>query len=738
MLDNSWFKKERPMLSMLGFGGGSNSTFMKSDAGGGWNGVGASGGTTYDYSSPLGEFRVHKFTSTSATPFSAPGSFDRKVKYIVVGAGGGGSTPGHGGGGGSGGGGAGAVLDATNGPGNSGSGIDLTGPFNFNVTCGSPGAGAPANGSDEARGSAGGSSTVAFPTGTLTAAGGGYGGIGEPDEAGGPGGSGGGAGLYVPNAGGTGSGADFPGIPGDSPPVGWGQDGGPGGYGGQSPWSPTNPLSPFYCAGGGGGAGGKGTSGGNGRANYPGPTTAGWRTDGVGGTGYLLPEIFRSPTNKMFKGLDGPEHWVAGGGGAGVYNRENSPYEPGAPIPAAAGYAGGGGAWSPIPGQPSHPPGCFAGSGYGGLGATVAQGGAAQVAAAPAEGNSGSGGGGAGGGMSPTNHAGNGGSGVVFLAYSIGDSDPDTAAVTGSGGNITATPGNGYKYHIFTSSGAFTVSGGPGTVEALLVAGGGGGAGNTAGGGGGAGGVRSITGIRVSPGPYTITVGEGGAGNQPTYGTSGTDTTAFDLRATGGGGGTGDYGPGTVPTHSPSTSAGTPGGSGGGAKGQYPTAPTFGAGGQGNVRGVYPVEGYPGGDGAYGNGGAGGGGAGGAGGNVNSVGSSPGDPISTGGVGGAGAPYPAYAGPLFPTMPTDWKTATGPTGLYGGGGGGGAQNSPGSNQATGGTGGGGDGDTGPGDGSAGLVNTGGGGGGGGRGIGFNSPTRGFAGGDGIVIIRYSV
>ena len=92
-----------------------------------WNGVGASGGTTYDYTSPLGEFRVHKFTSTSATPFSAPGSFNRKVKYIIVGGGGGGGSPaGPTGAGGAGGGGAGAVLDATNGPGNSGSGIDLS------------------------------------------------------------------------------------------------------------------------------------------------------------------------------------------------------------------------------------------------------------------------------------------------------------------------------------------------------------------------------------------------------------------------------------------------------------------------------------------------------------------------------------------------------------------------------------------------------------------------------------
>ena len=733
-----FFKKEKPFQGFNGFGGGAASLATVGPAEAAWNGVGASGGTTYDYTSPLGNFRVHKFTSTSATPFSAPGDFDRKVKYIVVGAGGGGGAPaGPTGAGGAGGGGAGAVHDATNGPGNTGSGIDLTGPFNFSVTCGAGGAGAPYTGGN---GVVGGDSTVAFPTGTITAGGGGYGGKGNPTEDGGPGGSGGGAALYVPRVGGTGSGADFTGVPGDSPPVGWGQDGGPGGYGGQSPWSPTNPLAPLYVSGGGGGAGGKGISGGTGRAAYPGPTTANWRTAGVGGAGYLLPEIFRSPTNKMFKGVDGPEHWVAGGGGAGIYHDDDAPYEPTNPIPAANAYAGGGGAWSPIPGQPSHPPGSFAGAGYGGLGATPPQGGYQSVAA-PAEGNSGAGGGAAGGGGGPTSpnaYGGGGGSGVVFLAYFIGASSPTTGAVTGSGGNIEATPGNGYKYHIFSSSGAFTVSGGPGTVEALLVAGGGGGSGNTTGGGGGAGGVRSITGIRVSPGPYTITVGEGGAGGQPSFGTSGTDTTAFDLRATGGGGGTGDYGPGTEPSAPPSTSAGTPGGSGGGAKGYWPTVPTYGAGGQGNIRGVYPVEGYPGGDGAIGNGGAGGGGAGGAGGNVNSVGSSPGDPVSTGGVGGNGAPYPAYAGSLFPTMPAGWKTATGPTGLYGGGGGGGAQNSPGTNQAVGGTGGGGDGDTGPGDGSAGVTNTGGGGGGGGTGIGFGSPTRGFAGGDGIVIIRYSV
>ena len=64
----------------MSFGGGAGGNAVAGGADGGWNGTAASGGTTYDYTSPLGEFRVHKFTSTSATPFSAPGDFDRKVK----------------------------------------------------------------------------------------------------------------------------------------------------------------------------------------------------------------------------------------------------------------------------------------------------------------------------------------------------------------------------------------------------------------------------------------------------------------------------------------------------------------------------------------------------------------------------------------------------------------------------------------------------------------------------------
>ena len=42
MLDNSWFKKEKPMLGMLGFGGGSNSNLMHTAGGGAFE---ATGGT---------------------------------------------------------------------------------------------------------------------------------------------------------------------------------------------------------------------------------------------------------------------------------------------------------------------------------------------------------------------------------------------------------------------------------------------------------------------------------------------------------------------------------------------------------------------------------------------------------------------------------------------------------------------------------------------------------------------
>ncbi len=140
-----------------------------------------------------------------------------------------------------------------------------------------------------------------------------------------------------------------------------------------------------------------------------------------------------------------------------------------------------------------------------------------------------------------------------------------------SGGNVTPagiTPGNGYRYHVFTSPGTFQVTKGNNIpIEVFLVGGGGPGGecdaaswvGATAGGGGG--GVMYCTSYPISIGSHTVTVGT--PGDNPAT-TDGADTTFLNANGpqtlTGKGGGTGNWynsGNGT-------TGVGWPGGSGGG------------------------------------------------------------------------------------------------------------------------------------------------------------------------------
>lgn len=285
-----------------------------------------------------------------------------------------------------------------------------------------------------------------------------------------------------------------------------------------------------------------------------------------------------------------------------------------------------------------------------------------------------------------------------------------------TGGTITAagiTPGNGYRYHVFTAPGTFTVFS-PGNVEYLVVAGGGG-SGPYYGAGGGAGGFRtnvpghplagSAFPVSITPGVYPVSVGAGGPastlGNPSSFGPITSDGGGYGGVGGGAGGG------------------GAPGGSGGGGGVQngVPTSP----GGAGNAPLTTPPQGNPGGAGyylgTYPSGG--GGGAGGPGGDAGGNG-------GQGGGGGAGSPIPAFAAPLIsseipgPAQPT-WTPAVGPTGFYAGGGAGG---SPVGSQ-TGGAGGGG----GP---TVDGVNFTGGGAGGSTG----SPGVGLKGGTGIVIIRY--
>lgn len=299
-----------------------------------------------------------------------------------------------------------------------------------------------------------------------------------------------------------------------------------------------------------------------------------------------------------------------------------------------------------------------------------------------------------------------------FGASVGGPTISDAGPIIATGGNVSAlTPGNGYKYHTFTSPGELVLTSGSGNVEILVVAGGGGG-GVFQSGGGGAGGVayNPSTPIKATLGPYPITVGSGGPGAQPD---PGNPSTALGIIALGGG-------RGQTRAQGPSLD----GGSGGGAGSQWPvsvpkvgTQPTQpqppGTVNYGNPGGNSPFPTAP---QSWQYAGAGGGGAGGAGGSV-----PPGGNVN--GAGGDGVQFPQFTGPLIGVP------ALAPLSGYFAGGGGGRGDSAYSNGSggSGGAGGGGAGNN-P-TGGNGVANSGGGGGGGNPGPGGN-------GGSGIVVIRY--
>ncbi len=293
---------------------------------------------------------------------------------------------------------------------------------------------------------------------------------------------------------------------------------------------------------------------------------------------------------------------------------------------------------------------------------------------------------------------------------SAADNNPFMQA---SGGTVTSC-GND-KIHTFFGPGTFTVSrvadcAANNEVSYVVVAGGGGGGGVTDhGGGGGAGGYREtkspVTPYTASPldgqpsapnrvtvtaTSFPITVGSGGARAAP-----GSNSTFSTITSAGGGRG------GQPPQGAEA------GGSGGG--GTYNTS-----GGAGNTPPTSPSQGFPGGTSCTGPGQYGAGGGGGA-----LVAGAAGSP-SAGGPGGNGTT----------------SSITGASVARAGGGGGSSYQGGGPN--AGGTGGGGAGTIGgPAPNSAnavaGTANTGGGGGGGERSV---PVAGGFAGGSGIVIIRY--
>jgi hypothetical protein len=304
---------------------------------------------------------------------------------------------------------------------------------------------------------------------------------------------------------------------------------------------------------------------------------------------------------------------------------------------------------------------------------------------------------------------------LIFVDSTQGwlDIHDSTSAVAGSafisatGGNTTATVDTNFKVHTFTSPGTFCVASGSGPkaiVDYLVIAGGGGGVHDRSG-GGGAGGYREAktgcngsytasplanpTGVELSPGPYSITVGAGGAGcNSAPNDTGNPGSNSIFSSITSAGGGAGNR---SGPRN------GDNGGSGGGAGFDG----SAGTGGSGNTPSVSPPQGNDGGDSASSPSRSGGGGGA----------TAAGQPAASGKAGGAGA--------------TSSINGT-PTARAGGGGGISAGAAGSGGGGTGGT------DCGgaPGAGTNGTANTGGGAGGG------ASNTDGGNGGSGVVIIRY--
>ena len=305
-------------------------------------------------------------------------------------------------------------------------------------------------------------------------------------------------------------------------------------------------------------------------------------------------------------------------------------------------------------------------------------------------------------------------------------SDVGATFLTATGGNAVVTCGN-FKTHIFTGPGTFCVSslgGGtpsnPNNVDYLVVAGGGG--------ANGAGGFRmsnvhglpspttsplaNPTGITATVAAFPIVVGAGGA----TGGNPGSVSSFSTISSAGGGGGAGANG-------------------GSGASGQA-YAPNTVAAGSGNTPPVSPPQGNPAGSitNLAGSGGAdiafnGGGGAGGASNNITmSPGPGAASPNADGGIGSFIAD--GFVGPTAPSYGEPGPVSN--TRYFAGGGAGFSQVAASFVEGgVGGSGGGGDANTAPmpSANGQGAANTGGGGA-----MAFNNNT--FAGGSGIVMIRY--
>jgi len=367
MFNNSWFKKEKPLPTMIGMGGGATGWVL----GGGYSGpLLASGGTTQEYTDPGpgAKYKSHTFSYPNSDSFQIQNldnanTFPQanKLDILVVGGGGaGGFTPARA----SGGGGAGGFVTYTK---------TLTDIATYTITVGQGGQ-APdptwyGNGNMPGKMSKVAGIDCTPTQSDLMAAGGA-----------------GGAGLGGGKEGGSGSGAGGNNSTGGEGNY-WGDSANPQNTGNPlypAPIDSTYPGEPFVPQGNDGGGGpDKGSECGSG----------GGGAGGVGGDGYRGP----------------PVTFYGGAGGAGV----NNDYQTG----SNQSYCGGGGGCSYTSGNGGAAPGP---GGAGGVGPPSSMG-------PNADGEDGIRGGGGGAAYSwPTeiggaynSTAGSGGDGVVVIRYRI-------------------------------------------------------------------------------------------------------------------------------------------------------------------------------------------------------------------------------------------------------------------------------------------------------------------------------
>ena len=533
MFNNSWFKKEKPLPGFMGFGGGATSISL---AGGDAPGIDASGGFVSDNAAPDGTlYRYHIWRSSGSFVVADLGSSDGSVEYFALGGGGKGGGPRGGGGG------AGGLV--SNMPGISGALPPATPTAGMTVAAGTIPVsfgwggidwGADYVGPNQYRGM---DTVITFPTGAITAYGGGQGGGNAGPQSnnqtrwtGSPGGCGGGGGN-------DGTGSTNP----QSPTSDQAASTSPSGQGyGAAPIGASGPNCDTYefAGTGGGGLGGAPPGSGNARKNYgqacPGPPTnpGSWPGGAVsptntnlclmgspGGAGVVITSL--DFDDNQF-GVPGPSpgRWFGGGGGGGCndgYNPPNSsplpagepPTHPTNPTSQRTGGAGGGGQGSSGGQQGTKgsrnweffPNGNPNSTGYHPGGQDGIQ-------------NTGAGGGG-GGYNYGGSRGGTGGDGTAIIRYTISAKQSGTAKA--SGGLIAYTPT--HVIHTFLSPGTFTSDAGfSETVEYVCLAGGGqgGGAGSDkkVGGGGGAGGYRTGTTPFTTPTAtgMAVVVGSGGKG----------------------------------------------------------------------------------------------------------------------------------------------------------------------------------------------------------------------------------